>query len=134
VIEAIRQGKIQEFRNYYRNLDLLLVDDVQFLTESESTQDEFFHTFNILHEAQKQIVLSSDRPPKQLITLEDRLRSRFEWGLIADIKIPNLETRVAILKKKKELDNIPLIRKYAALYRQQAEIQYPRTGRFFEKG
>jgi len=108
VIDSLKKGTLQQFREKYRNIDLLLVDDVQFLAESESTQEEFFHTFNTLHQAGKQIVLTSDRPPKKLTVLEDRLRSRFEWGLIADIKSPSLETRVAILKKKGENDNIKL--------------------------
>lgn len=119
VIEAIRGGILPSFRDHYRALDLLLVDDVQFLVESESTQEEFFHTFNILYENGKQIVLSSDRPPKQLALLEDRIRSRFEWGLIADIKPPNLETRIAILKKKNEHENLNLseeILRYIATY------------------
>jgi len=108
VIESIEKGKIQQFRDTYRNLDVLLVDDIQFLAESESTQEEFFHTFNILYQQNKQIVLTSDRPPKMLSTLEDRVRSRFEWGLIADIKSPSLETRVAILKKKIIPENLNL--------------------------
>ena len=106
VIEAIRNGTIQQLRDFYSNVDVLLVDDVQFMTGSESTQEEFFHIFNTLHQLGKQIVLTSDRPPKMLSTLEDRLRSRFEWGLIADIKSPSLETRVAILKKKSEEENV----------------------------
>ncbi len=106
VIEAIRNGTIQQLRDFYGNVDILLVDDVQFMAGSESTQEEFFHIFNTLHQLGKQIVLTSDRPPKLLSTLEDRLRSRFEWGLIADIKSPSLETRVAILKKKSEEDNV----------------------------
>ena len=106
VIEAIRNGTIQQLRDFYSNVDILLVDDVQFMAGSESTQEEFFHIFNTLHQLGKQIVLTSDRPPKLLSTLEDRLRSRFEWGLIADIKSPSLETRVAILKKKSEEDNV----------------------------
>ncbi|OGS45754.1 MAG: chromosomal replication initiator protein DnaA [Elusimicrobia bacterium RIFOXYD2_FULL_34_15] len=108
VIEAIKTGKLTELREHYRKLDLLLVDDIQFLSEAESTQEEFFHTFNILHENQKQIVLTSDRPPKKLSGIEDRLQSRFEWGLIADIKPPDLETRVAILKKKEKHEGIEL--------------------------
>ncbi|MFH1282561.1 MAG: chromosomal replication initiator protein DnaA [bacterium] len=108
VIEAIGKGEIQSFREKYRSVDLLLIDDIQFLSESESTQEEFFHTFNMLHESARQIIITSDRPPKQLSTLEDRLRSRFEWGLIADIKSPTLETRVAILKRKNEGSNVSL--------------------------
>ncbi|MFF8769968.1 chromosomal replication initiator protein DnaA [Kitasatospora sp. NPDC015120] len=99
-INSIRDGKADTFRKRYRDMDILLVDDVQFLASKESTQEEFFHTFNTLHNANKQIVLSSDRPPKLLTTLEDRLRNRFEWGLITDVTPPELETRIAILRKK----------------------------------
>lgn len=106
LINAIKDNKNEMFRNKYRNIDVLLIDDIQFIAGKERIQEEFFHTFNTLHESGKQIIISSDRPPKDIKLLEDRLKSRFEWGLIADISNPDYETRLAILRKKSQLDNI----------------------------
>ena len=106
LINALKDQATEKFREKYRNIDVLLIDDIQFIANKKSTQEEFFHTFNTLYESGKQIVLSSDKPPKDIELLEDRLKSRFEWGLIADISNPDYETRLAILRKKTQLDNM----------------------------
>lgn len=106
LINALKDQSMEKFKEKYRGIDVLLIDDIQFIANKKSTQEEFFHTFNTLYEAGKQIVLSSDKPPKDIELLEDRLKSRFEWGLIADISNPDYETRLAILRKKTQIDNI----------------------------
>lgn len=108
LIEALKKNKMEDFRNKYRNIDLLLLDDIQFIIGKESTQQEFFHTFNVLHEAGKQIVISSDKAPKEIENLEDRIKSRLEWGLPVDIQSPDYETRMAILRKRADHDHITI--------------------------
>ena len=126
-ITSIQQGKIDEFRARYRRIDLLLIDDIQFIADKERTQEEFFHTFNAIHEDGKQIVLSSDRPPKAILTLEERLRSRFEWGLIADLTAPDLETRIAILRAKAEEGALPITSDVIEFIARKVVEQHPRA-------
>ena len=121
LISAIQQGRNLEFRNRFRNVDILMVDDIQFIAGRDSTQEEFFHTFNALHNDGKQIVLTSDRPPQEIARLEERLRSRFAWGLIADIQRPDLETRIAILRQKAQQGGVPVPDQVLELIAQQVQ-------------
>ena len=126
-INAIRDDRQDRFKRRYRDVDVLLIDDIQFLEGKTQTQEEFFHTFNTLHNANKQIVLTSDRAPKRLEALEDRLRNRFEWGLITDVQPPDLETRIAILRKKAAMDRLTRAGRRARVHRQQDPDQHPRA-------